>query len=109
MSTPINTNSSLFSDIPRVYGSLLSNEQKNDMKQKGENFYKSIDFEKYHPKIEETNPMGDLLDLSETENLVEQILYKRLLLAIRSGLSVNDLTEEEKESLRVHSCNEEKN
>lgn len=98
-----NQTSSLFTDIPRVYGDLLTPEQKTELREKGKKFYDTIDFDLYKPVIEEKNPMGDFVSLSsldETETLAQKVLWKQLQIAIRSGLNEDDFTEEEKELLK---------
>lgn len=102
MQQPINS-SSLFSEIPSRYGNMLSPQQQEEMKKKGEAFYNSIDFDKYRPKIDDSNCTSDLLDSNETDKHIEQIQYNQLMLAIRSGLKLEDLTDEEKNLMRRRS------
>lgn len=94
---------SAFADIRQKYGDLLTPEQKAELQEKGKKFYDTIDFDLYKPVIEEKNPMGDfvpLTGLDETESIADQVRVKQLLIAIRSGLTEEDFTEEEKELLK---------
>ena len=75
-------------------GSLLTDEQREDLKQMGEKFYGSIDMEKYKP-IPTDEYKSDLF----TENDVKWMEYKKLVIAINSGLMIEDITEDEKNLL----------
>jgi hypothetical protein len=77
-------------DIENI-GSMLTDEQKADLKAMGEKFYGSIDMEKYKPvPVDEVK--GD--DLFSEKDIL-YIKYKQLKVAMNSGLLYEDLTQEE--------------
>jgi hypothetical protein len=75
-------------------GSMLSDEQKDDLKKMGEKFYGSIDMEKYKPV-----PTEEFNQESFSEDFVLHVKYNQLQHALESGLLEEDLTEEEREIL----------
>lgn len=77
-------------------GSMLSDEQKDDLKKMGEKFYGSIDMEKYKPV-----PTEEFNQESFSEDFIMSVKYSQLKKALDSGLLEEDLTEEEREILKV--------
>jgi len=80
-------------------GGMLSDEQKEDMKQMGEKFYGPIDMEKYRPIPKDEAKEEDLFD----EEYLESMKYIQLRKAIDSGLLEEDLTPDEIEILKKYS------
>jgi hypothetical protein len=80
-------------------GGMLSDEQKEDMKQMGEKFYGPIDMEKYRPIPKDEAKEEDLFD----EEYLERMKYIQLRKAIDSGLLEEDLTPDEIEILKKYS------
>ncbi len=79
-------------------GSMLSDEQKEDLKTMGEKFYGSIDMDQYRPvPAEEAQP-----EKIFSQEQLERIQYGQLLVALNSGLLEEDLTPEESEILKKY-------
>jgi len=76
-------------------GSMISDEQKADLKRMGERFYENIDMEKFKPV-----PTEEASGHEFTEDFALLVKYKQLKRAIESGLRDEDLTEEEQEIIR---------
>lgn len=91
-----------FNDVRQNMGSMLSDEQKDDLKKMGERFYGSIDMEKYKPQLTSETPTRDLPDQTE----VQLIRYQQLRRALCSGLREEDLSEDERELLEKFSVSE---
>lgn len=72
-------------------GSMLSDEQKQDMKAMGEKFYGSIDVDHYKP-IPADDPRRDELF---PEDALERMQFIQLRKAIDSGLLLEDFTKDE--------------
>jgi len=79
-------------------GSMLSDEQKEDMKKIGEKFYGPIDMEKYKP-VPKDEAKEDLFDIE----YLEHAKYVQLCKAMDSGLLEDDLTPDELEILKKYS------
>lgn len=79
-------------------GSMLSDEQKEDMKKIGEKFYGPIDMEKYKP-VPKDEAKEDLFDIE----YLERAKYVQLCKAMDSGLLEEDLTPDELEILKKYS------
>ncbi len=71
---------------------MLSDDQKEDMRQMGERFYGSIDMDKYRPRPAEELKHDDWLDPQHHE----KILFVQLQRAMDSGLRMEDLDDEER-------------
>lgn len=76
-------------------GSMISDEQKADLKRMGERFYENIDMEKFKPV-----PTEEASGHEFTEDFALLVKYKQLKRAIESGLQEEDFTEEEQEIIR---------
>lgn len=77
-------------------GSLMTDEQKEEFRKLGEQFYGNIDMDKFRPI-----PTEECSNIYLNEHTPDTILYGRLLKAIDSGLLVEDFTEEELEMYRT--------
>ena len=93
---PINLNP-FFNNLDNL-GGMLSDEQKEDMKKIGEQFYGPIDMDKYRP-IPKEEAKEDLFDLE----YLEHAKYVQLRKAMDSGLLEEDLTPDEIEILKKYS------
>lgn len=85
-----------FSDIRASVGTLMDDDQKADLKAMGEQFYGSIDMDKYQPK-----PATEgITNLPEHDSeIVDRTRYHQLKKAIASGLQPDDLSDDERELL----------
>jgi hypothetical protein len=85
-------------DSVQNLGSMLTDEQKEDLRLKGEQFYGSIDMDQYRPvPTEEAQP-----EKIFTSEQLERIQYGQLVVALNSGLLEDDLTAEELEILKKY-------
>lgn len=78
---------------------ILSEEQKEEYKRMGEEFYGNIDMDKYKPIPTEDGRVETTVGITDPE----LIAYGRLLKAIESGLLVEDFTDEEMEIYKKYS------
>lgn len=92
-----------FDQVRQNMGSMLSDEQKEDLKEMGERFYRDIDMERYKPVPtsavqEHSAPMHEE-DFQGQEHL-DRIRYYQLRRALDSGLLEEDLSDGELELVR---------
>jgi hypothetical protein len=88
--------SDCFGDIRASVGTMMNDEQKSDLKAMGEQFYGSIDMDKYQPKLA-TEGSSNLPE--HDAEVVDRTRYYQLKKAIASGLQPDDLSEDERELL----------
>jgi hypothetical protein len=88
-----------FNDVRQNMGSMLSDDQKDDLKKMGERFYGSIDMEKYKPQPVTEGTSRDFPD----QDHVHRIRYQQLKRALCSGLQEEDLSEDERELIEKFS------
>lgn len=85
-----------FSDVRNSFGSILSDEQKEDLQEAGRQFYNSIDIDKYKPipaeEVKEELPMLD-------DDHFNRIRFAQLKKALDSGLLEDDLDDDERQLL----------
>ena len=84
-----------FNDVRQNMGSMLSDDQKDDLKKMGERFYGSIDMDKYKPQPVAEATSRELPD----ETHLQHIRYEQLRRALSSGLREEDLSDDERELL----------
>jgi|688.fasta_scaffold368682_3 hypothetical protein len=85
-----------FDNLQNLSG-MLSDEQKDDLKQMGERFYGPIDMDKYRP-VPKEEAKDDLFSVE----YLERAKYVQLQKAIDSGLLEEDLTPDELEILKKY-------
>lgn len=91
-----------FNDVRQNMGSMLSDDQKEDLKAMGERFYGSIDMDKYKPQLVTEGTTRELPD----ESHHQLIRYQQLRRALCSGLREEDLSDDERELLEKFSASE---
>lgn len=84
-----------FNELRDSMGPMLSDEQKADLKQMGEQFYASIDMDKYQPRLADDTHRELLPD----QDAVDHIRYLQLQRALESGLREDDLSDDERDLL----------
>lgn len=88
-----------FFDSLQNMSSMLSDDQKKDLKEMGEKFYRDIDMEKYRPvPTEEAVSLEELVGVEFQERLQVQQIQK----ALDSGLQWDDLSEDEQLLLKKY-------
>lgn len=76
------------------FGSMLSDDERQNLKALGEKFYADIDMVKFKPKpAEEYDPKQDPIAM-ESERY-ERMMVQELVSALNSGLAFDDFTPEE--------------
>jgi hypothetical protein len=91
-----------FNDVRQNMGSMLSDDQKDDLKKMGERFYGSIDMDKYKPQPVIEGMTRDFPD----QDQVHRVRYEQLRRALCSGLREEDLSDDERELLEKFSIPE---
>lgn len=87
-----------FFDNLQNMGSMLSDEQKDNLKAIGEKYYGNMDMEKYKP-----TPKEEAKDDLFSVDYLERVKYQQLCKALDSGLLEDDLTPDELEILKKYS------
>lgn len=88
-----------FFDNLQNMGSMLSDEQKEDLKSIGEKYYGNMDMDKYKPVPKDEAKEDDLFSV----DYLERVKYQQLCKALDSGLLEEDLTPDELEILKKYS------
>ena len=106
MSDTVNTNKSsynCFNEWKNLYHNSITEDEIKTLKEMGEKFYNSIDMELYKPKEASEENLKLFLQSMNTEEQLEKIKYKQIIAAIKSGLTIDELSYEEKEILNKFS------
>lgn len=82
-------------DYLQNMGSMMSDDQKADLKRMGERFYENIDMDLYKPV-----PTEEAKNDFFSKDMSLFVRYNQLKRALESGLLEEDLTEEEQEIIR---------
>lgn len=88
-----------FSEVRKNMGSLLSDEQKEDLQEAGRKFYDSIDIDKFKP-IPAEEAKDEQTTLFDEEHF-DRIRYLQLQKALNSGLLETDLDDDERKLLTL--------
>lgn len=84
----------------------IPEEQLQTMKEMGEKFYGNIDMDKYRPREATEENLKEFLSSTVTENQLQKIKYKQITAALKSGLLIEELTQDEKNILKLFSSQE---
>lgn len=90
---------SFFDEIYNQFGSMMSDEQKEELKNSGEQFYENIDIDSFAPKEASEENNQQFLNSMATEEKLLKIKYIQIKSALNSGLLKNELTNDELEVL----------
>lgn len=95
-----------FNEWKQMYHQCISEEEMETLKEMGEKFYNSIDMDLYQPKEASEENLKMFLDSMYTEEQLEKIKYKQIVASLKSGLDMDELTQDEKELLEKYKTTE---
>jgi len=81
----------------------IDEEQLENMREMGKKFYGNIDMDKYAPKDATEENLQEFLSSMSTEEQLQNLKYRQITAALKSGLLIEELTEEEKNILKLFS------
>ena len=84
----------------------IDEEQLENMREMGKKFYGNIDMDKYAPKDATEENLQEFLSSVSTEEQLQNLKYRQITAALKSGLLIEELTEDEKNILKLFSSDE---
>lgn len=84
----------------------IDEEQLENMREMGKKFYGNIDMDKYAPKDATEENLQEFLSSVSTEEQLQKLKYRQITAALKSGLLIEELTEDEKNILKLFSSDE---